>query len=147
MKREPIIRDSAAIAPRAVLAEKITILVDHTQTDSYEIFVHDAPEGAGPPPHAHPWDEAFYVIKGRVDLVCGDIAKTVGPGEFVHVPAGTVHSFRYASPSAQILGVTSTAGAAAMFTAVDKECGGPADLGKIAAVLKRCQVDLAAPSG
>jgi quercetin dioxygenase-like cupin family protein len=147
MKREPIIGDSATIAPRAVLAEKITILVDHTQTGSYEIYIHDAPEGAGPPPHSHPWDEAFYVIKARVDFVCGDIAKTVGPGEFVHVPAGTVHSFRYASPTAQILGVTSTAGAAAMFSALDKECGGPPDLAKIAAVLKRCQVDLAPPAG
>lgn len=147
MKREPIVGDSAAIAPRAVLAEKITILVDHSQTGSYEIYVHDAAEGAGPPPHAHPWDEAFYVIKGTVDFVCGDIAKEVGPGQFVHVPAGRVHSFRYASPIAQILGVTSTAGAAAMFTAVDKECSGPAGLNKIAAVLKRFRVDLAAPSG
>lgn len=143
MKREPIIGASADIAPRAVLAEKITILADHAQTGSYELFVHDAPEGAGPLPHSHPWDEAFYVISGEVEFVCGDLARTVGPGGFVHVPAGTVHSFRYASPTAQILGVTSKDGAAKMFTALDRECSGPADFAKIAEVLKRCRVDLA----
>jgi mannose-6-phosphate isomerase-like protein (cupin superfamily) len=146
MKHQPIIGDSAVITPRDVLAEKITILLDHSQTGSYEIYLHDAPEDVGPPPHSHPWDEAFYVIRGQVHFMCGDVAKTMGPGGFVHVPAGTVHSFRYGT-CAQILGVTSTAGAATMFTAVDRECSGPPDFAKIAAVLNSCQVTLAPPGG
>jgi hypothetical protein len=77
MARDLIIADSALITPRKVFGEEITILADHAQTGSYEIYVHDAPEGVGPPPHSHPWDEAFYVIEGKVDFVCGDVAKTV----------------------------------------------------------------------
>jgi len=129
MARDLIIEDSARITPRKVFGEEITILADHTQTGSYEIYVHDAPEGVGPPPHSHPWDEVFYVIEGKVDFDCGDVAKTVQSGGLVHVPAGTVHTFRYASP-ARVLGITSGNGAAAMFTAIDRECGGGARLGQ-----------------
>ena len=139
MARDLIIADSAGITPRKVFGEEITILADHTQTGSYEIYVHDAPEGVGPPPHSHPWDEAFYVIEGKVDFVCGDVAKTVQSGGFVHVPAGTVHTFRYASP-ARVLGITSGNGAAAMFTAIDRECGEVPDLVKALAVAKRHDV-------
>jgi hypothetical protein len=42
-------------------------------TGSYEIFRQAGPEGAGPPPHSHPWEEAFYVIAGQVTFgVDGD---------------------------------------------------------------------------
>lgn len=143
MNREVIVTDCAQITAKKVFGEEITILADHSQTGSYEVYVHDAPEGVGPPPHSHPWDEAFYVIDGVVDFMCGDLAKSVKAGGFVHVPAGTVHTFRYASPTARILGFTSRGGAAAMFTAVDRECGAVPDLAKAMAVLKRHEVDVA----
>ena len=77
----------------------------------------EAAQGVGLPPHAHPWGEAFYVIEGAVAFQCGAMARTVVAGGFVHVPAGTVHSFRYARPTARVLGITSGHGAATMFTA------------------------------
>ncbi|MHB8745075.1 MAG: cupin domain-containing protein [Gammaproteobacteria bacterium] len=118
-----IITNISSIVPKRVGAEKITILADNSQTGSYEVYLHDAPEGAGSPPHSHPWDEAFYVMQGTVDFNCGGVESTVTVGGFVHVPAGMIHSFRYASPTAQIFGVTSGKGAAALFTAIDRECG------------------------
>jgi quercetin dioxygenase-like cupin family protein len=143
MSKDLIIADSTTIIPRQVLAERITILADHSQTGSYEVYVHDASEGAGPPPHSHPWDEAFYVIHGEVDFDCGGTSKKVTAGGFVHVPAGMVHAFRYASPTARILGITSGEGAAAMFTAVDRECGPAPDMDKVVAVLTRHRLKLA----
>ena len=58
-KEDPVARsvmfaDTDAVVPCHVLAERIMILADHSQTGSYEVLVHDAPEGAGPPPHSHP---------------------------------------------------------------------------------------------
>ena len=147
MQRDVIITNSTQITPREVFGEKITILANHGQTGSYEVYVHDAPEGVGPPLHKHPWDEAFYVVSGAVDFVCGDLAKTVEEGGFVHVPAGTLHTFRYASPTARVLGITSGNGAAAMFTAVDSECGGSPDLDQAIAVLKRHDVEVAIQPG
>ena len=54
-KEDPVARsvmfaDTDAVVPCHVLAERIMILADHSQTGSYEVLVHDAPEGAGPPP-------------------------------------------------------------------------------------------------
>ena len=142
MKRQVIITHSAQITPREVFGEKITILANHTQTGSYEVYVHDAPEGVGPPMHKHPWDEAFYVVNGAVDFVCDGVAKSVEAGGFVHVPSGTLHTFRYASTTARVLGITSGNGAANMFTAVDSECGTTPDLVKAVAVLKRHEVEV-----
>jgi hypothetical protein len=78
-----------------------------------------------------------------VDFDCGGTKRKVATGGFVHVPAGMVHAFRYASPTARILGVTSGAGASAMFTAVDRECGAGPDMNKVVAVLNRHQLRLA----
>ena len=143
MQKQVMITNTSTLAPKKVLAEKITILADNGQTGSYEVYVHDAPEGAGPPPHSHPWDEAFYVTQGEVNFSCDGVDTTVTAGGFVHVPAGTVHSFRYASPTAQILGITSGAGAAKMFSAVDRECGTSPDIEKVLGVLASHDVTVA----
>lgn len=143
MTRNVIITDGTDIVPFRVLGENITILADHSQTGSYEVYVHDAPQGAGPPPHSHPWDEAFYVVDGEVDFDCGSISKKVKAGGFVHVPAGTVHAFRYASPTARVIGVTSGEGAAAVFGAVDRECSAASNISEVAAVLRRHRVEVA----
>jgi quercetin dioxygenase-like cupin family protein len=126
-----------------VCGEEITILAASNKTGSYEVYLHNAPEGAGPPPHFHKWDEAFYVIQGTVDFNCGGLESRVDAGDFVHVPGGTVHSFRYASPTAQILGITSEAGAAAMFSAVDRECGATPEIEKVISVLAQNIVTVA----
>jgi quercetin dioxygenase-like cupin family protein len=144
MNKEVIITKVDDIQPKLVCGEKISILAHSKQTGSYEIYLHDAPEGAGPPPHCHAWDEAFYVIQGAVDFNCGGIASTVTAGGFVHVPGGTVHSFRYASPTAQILGITSQGGAASMFTAVDAECGPKPEIASLIQVLTSNGVTVAA---
>jgi quercetin dioxygenase-like cupin family protein len=55
-----------------VVGEHITVLASAAQTGSYEIFFQAGPEGRGPPPHNHPWDEAFYVLRGEVAFGIGD---------------------------------------------------------------------------
>jgi mannose-6-phosphate isomerase-like protein (cupin superfamily) len=49
----------------------------------------------GPPPHHHEdCDEFFYVISGRLGVMCDDTWTSLGPGEYANVPRGTVHTFR-----------------------------------------------------
>lgn len=144
MIRKLIVSDGAGLASCQVLGERITLLANHDQTGSYEVYLHDAPAGVGPPPHFHSWDEAFYVIEGAVDFDCAGMLKTITAGGFVHIPAGTVHSFRYASPTARVLGITSGAGASELFRAIDRECpGATPDMGKLMGVLSDHQVGLA----
>jgi quercetin dioxygenase-like cupin family protein len=73
-----------------VSAEQITVLADGAATGSYEIFHQAGPEGSGPPPHSHPWDEAFYVIAGQVSFGIDDDQDLLAPpGTLVHIPAGS----------------------------------------------------------
>src|ERR1019366_7597016 len=93
---EAIIVDTTT-APRAlnIVGEQVAVLVSGAQTGSYEIFHQAGPEGSGPPPHSHPWDEAFYVIGGEIAFGVDDRELVARPGTLVHLPAGTTHWFRF----------------------------------------------------
>jgi len=104
-----------------VVGEQITVLASGEQTGSYEIFLQAGPEGTGPPPHSHDWDEAFYVLRGEVAFTAGDVDRTAGPGTLVVVPRGTTHSFRLGAGGTEMLSFTSSAGAAAFFTDIDRQ--------------------------
>ena len=93
---EPIIvTPASAPRPLNIVGEQLTILASGAQTGSYEIFHQAGPEGSGPPPHNHPWDEAFYVISGEIAFGVGDEEMVAQPGTLVHLPAGTTHWFRF----------------------------------------------------
>jgi len=104
-----------------VVGEEIAVLASGGQTGSYEIFLQTGPEGSGPPPHNHPWDEAFYVLQGQVAFSVGDAEQVAGCGTLVQVPAGTTHWFRFAAGGGQMLSVTSREGAADLFTEIDRK--------------------------
>lgn len=49
----------------------------------------------GPPRHLHTReDESFYVLRGRLDVECGDERFAAGPGAFVFLPRNVPHAFR-----------------------------------------------------
>jgi hypothetical protein len=54
-----------------IVGEHVTVLASGEATEGYEIFLQRGLEGSGPPPHSHPWDESFYVVKGEIDFVNG----------------------------------------------------------------------------
>ena len=54
--------------------------------------------GFGPPLHVHHDDhEAFYVLAGALDIVCGGERYQAGAGAFAFLPRGTSHAFRATS--------------------------------------------------
>lgn len=54
-----------------------------------------APGFAGPPPHRHQkLHDMFYVLEGTLTLRLGEDTQAAGPGTFVCVPPGVVHTFR-----------------------------------------------------
>jgi hypothetical protein len=67
-----VVTPATAPAPLNVVGEQITVLASGSQTGGYEIFRQAGPEGSGPPPHCHPWDESFYVVKGDIAFGVGD---------------------------------------------------------------------------
>lgn len=41
----------------------------------------------------HNRDEIYVIVKGRGEFVHGEARETVGPGDFIFIPAGLVHRF------------------------------------------------------
>lgn len=104
-----------------IVGEHITVLASGAATGGYEVFLQRGPEGSGPPPHSHPWDESFYVAKGVVDFGIDSDSKTAMPGTLVHLPAGTVHWFRFGRGGGEMISITSRLGASKMFTDMARE--------------------------
>lgn len=107
--------------PLNIVGEHLTILASGGRTGGYEVFLQQGPEGSGPPPHSHPWDESFYVVKGEIDFGIGDQSMTATPGTLVHLPAGTTHWFRFAKGGGEMISMTSREGASHMFTDFARE--------------------------
>ena len=75
----------------------------------------------------------------------GEKGITATPGTLVHVPAGTVHSFRFAAGGGEMISVTSQVSRAAyVFTTIDQEMpAGPIDIEKLIAIAQKCEVTMA----
>ena len=65
---------------------------DHGGIGVCIIFV-DAPPGAGPGLHKHPYEEVFIVQEGEMTFIAGDEERRAKAGEIVVVPAETPHAF------------------------------------------------------
>ena len=104
-----------------IVGEHVIVLASGELTEGYEIFFQRGPEGSGPPPHSHPWDESFFVTKGEIDFGIGAESTTASPGTLVHLPAGVVHWFRFGKGGGEMLSMTSRLGASKMFADLARE--------------------------
>ena len=128
--------------PLNVLGVTVQVLASHQACDVPRITLQSGAEGAGPPPHSHPWSESFYVTKGSVQFMCGGGSTICGAGAFVHVPAGTVHGFSFGPGGGEMLEITpNSSQAVAMFTALhEASSSGPPDVPTVVSVAGRHDV-------
>ncbi len=127
-----------------IVGEQVTVLASGEATHGYEIFLQRGPRGSGPPPHSHPWDESFFVTRGEIDFGIGADSKTAAPGTLVHLPAGTVHWFRFGPGGGEMISITSRLGASRMFAEMAREIAPvDPDLGRLAEVGGRHGLKLA----
>lgn len=129
----------------SVLGVNVTVLASNAATGSYEITLQEGDEGTGPPPHSHPWDESFYVVKGSVEFNHGDKTALGVPGTLIHLPAGTVHGYRFGAGGGAMIEITGAGGRASkMFTRIDAEVPpGPPDIPRLIAILESNDVAVA----
>lgn len=109
--------------PLHVVGVDVTVLASATKTGAYEIFLQDGVEGSGPPPHHHPWDESFYVVRGDITFgFAGQEEQVVAhAGSLVHLPAGTIHWFRFGEGGGQMISVSGRLALEPMFEQIDRE--------------------------
>lgn len=103
-----------------VFGTQVTVLAAASASGCYGVTWQAGPEGSGPPPHSHGWDESFYVLSGEIRFRCGDEHYVCPAGTLVHVPRDTVHAFTYGAGGGAMLEITSRdSRSAEMFRAVD----------------------------
>ncbi|WNF53415.1 cupin domain-containing protein [Pseudomonas sp. SG20052] len=107
-------------APVNVVGEAITILAGGDLSKPFEMHIQEGVQGGGPPLHFHPWDEAFYVVDGQVEVTVAGKSATVSAGGYVHIPGGSIHAYKNISPTAKMIGVVSDPRGGQFFAAVDQ---------------------------
>jgi mannose-6-phosphate isomerase-like protein (cupin superfamily) len=134
-----------ASAGYSVVGERVHVLAAAADTGRGEAFIQEGPPGMGPPPHTHPWDEAYLMLDGEMDVLIGERTVHLVPGMFVYIPAGTPHNFRYTTQG-RFFSYTSAAGAARFFAELDRDAPElPPNLGRIVEVALRNGVVPAGP--
>jgi quercetin dioxygenase-like cupin family protein len=102
-----------------VVGDELTVLLPSAGTGgAFEVFEVCGPRDSGPPPHEHPWLEAYYVLEGEVAVTQSGTEVVHGPGAFLTTPAGMTHTYRIASEQARFLVITTGDRASVFFADV-----------------------------
>lgn len=120
MKQILIQSKQQAARPLDIGGFQITVLASTEQTDGYELFRIAGPEGTGPGPHHHFWDESFFVLSGAVHCGVDGVETLATTGTLIHVPGGSTHWFRFAEGGGEFFSITSQGNASKMFQAFGK---------------------------
>ncbi|CRL47406.1 MULTISPECIES: cupin domain-containing protein [unclassified Pseudomonas] len=120
MRTVHVIESATSPAAVNVVGEKITILAGGDLSKPFEMHIQEGVQGGGPPPHFHPWDEAFYVVDGQVEVTVAGVSNTVSAGGYVHIPGGAIHAYKNISATAKMIGVVSDPRGGQFFAAVDR---------------------------
>lgn len=146
MTRQSVVTKANEGKALEVMGTQVKFLCTADKTDkSWSVMEVALPEKAGPPPHHHPWDEAYYVVEGEVRFMLGGREQVLKGGDFIYAPGGTLHGFQGASAHpARVLIFDAPAHAEAFFHDVAREVKDlPRDLPKVPEIGGRHQIHFA----
>jgi quercetin dioxygenase-like cupin family protein len=104
----------------AVVGDELTVLLPSGGSEgAFEVFEVTGPRDSGPPPHAHEWFEAYYVLEGEIVVSQDGTDEVYGPGAFTTTPGGLTHTYRIASDTARFLVMTTGGRASQFFADID----------------------------
>ena len=128
MSNRPMIVKSRDVPALNVLGTQVRFLCEgHDTGNAWSLMEVTVPAKAGPPPHRHRWDEAYFVTAGELEFSVGDERFTAAAGDFVYTPGDAVHGFRGISAEpARVLIFDAPAHAGSFFKRVDREVRNPA---------------------
>jgi ketosteroid isomerase-like protein/quercetin dioxygenase-like cupin family protein len=104
-----------------VLGDTVTVDAAGGQLEIFEV---SGSRDSGPPPHSHPWDEAYIGVDGEVEVTVGDTSSVLRPGAVIRVPDGMLHCYRIVTDGARFRVITSGHRASLFFA--DMEANAPA---------------------
>lgn len=103
-----------------VVGDTYTILLSGEDTGGrYTLIDMLVPDGGGPPPHRHDFEEMFSVLEGEVEFTFRGAKLVARAGETINIPANAPHVFTNSSgKSARLLCMCTPAGQERFFEEV-----------------------------
>jgi quercetin dioxygenase-like cupin family protein len=90
--------DSPNVRHVAMVGDTYSILVSGADTAGrYCLIDMIVPDGGGPPPHRHDFEEMFTLIEGELEFTFRGQTVIVRAGSTVNIPANAPHSFKNVS--------------------------------------------------
>ncbi len=112
--------DSAGVGHISLAGGTYTILVSGAQTEGrYCLIDMLVPDGGGPPPHRHDFEEMFTLLEGELEFTFRGERQTVAAPMTVNIPANAPHQFKNVSgTTVHMLCMCTPAGQERFFMAV-----------------------------
>lgn len=137
------IGDSASARESIMVGQmSIRYLIDGSATGGLGVFELGVPPNSNvPPPHSHTAnEECVYVLDGVLRYAVDDVARDLGPGDWMLTPRGSVHQFSnpHNHPARALIVLTPDIGAQYFRdVAAVVNVGGPPDRAKLLGVMSR----------
>lgn len=91
-------RDAPEVAQVFLVGDTYSVLISGEQTNGrYCLIDMHVPDGGGPPPHRHDFEEMFTVLDGEIQFTFRGETVTATAGSTVNIPANAPHFFRNVS--------------------------------------------------
>ena len=91
-------RDAPEVAQVFLVGDTYSVLISGEQTNGrYCLIDMHVPDGGGPPPHRHDFEEMFTVLEGEIQFTFRGETVTAAAGSTVNIPANAPHFFRNVS--------------------------------------------------
>jgi mannose-6-phosphate isomerase-like protein (cupin superfamily) len=144
-----VVRSSEGQTLRWGPTGKIRILAGASSTDrSFSIVECIEPPGSGAPMHVHHGEaEAFYLLEGTVEVICGAEKVTAHPGDFIYAPKDVAHKFTVVGGKpARLLMFFSRPGFEMFFAEggapIEQPPAGPPDFAKFRRLVEKYDMEL-----
>ena len=118
--------DDPATTYLSLAGNNYAMLITGEQTNGqYCLIDMRIPDGGGPPPHRHDFEEMFTILEGEVEFTFRGEKRTVRAGSTVNIPANAPHNFRNTSgATARMLCMCTPAGQDEYFLRVGDKVAG-----------------------
>ena len=121
----------------SVLGSGMTVKATAAETGgAYEVVVAESGPGGDIVPHRHPWQEAYFVLAGTLEVQVGRQVHIAETGSFLTIPPRALHGFRVVGESARFLHISMGSGATDLFDEYDERVPGEPTLDDLPAILE-----------
>ncbi|MBV8459223.1 MAG: cupin domain-containing protein [Acetobacteraceae bacterium] len=117
--------EDPALSHLSLAGDNYTVLVSGKQTEGrYCLIDMLVPDGGGPPPHRHDFEEMFTLLEGELEFTFRGETRTVKAPSTVNIPANAPHQFKNNSgATVHMLCMCTPAGQEEFFAAVGVPVG------------------------